>query len=294
MKSFLLFACLLSTALALPSTGGFASYGLKQADSCVDRCVPGTDPAASCQCNSSCTEFGDCCADYEDVCLSCVDRCGIDYFPQNACQCNAQCPEHSNCCDDFGEICGGGDFTTSPSGGNGDLSNAEIKALSERLMAFVITGTMDDFRAQIYTLWLDGYDRDGTSANVVGSSGFEHVFMGELKDGKVSGFHNWLKYYHEEQNGSIDYLGYLSQADFTTNGQGITDVFKWNGNMKCIGSMFVGTPPELDLAVYTTCFLVRGGSKCTMSYNGVEFYVTTFDLKQNGKIHIGTAYPDFT
>ena len=71
-------------------------------------------------------------------------------------------------------------------------------------------------------------------------------------------------------------------------------MYTWNGQMKCIGSMFVGTLPELDLAVYTTCFLTRGGGKCTMAYNGAEFYVTTFDLVQNGAVHIGTAYPDFT
>eukprot|EP00094_Tigriopus_californicus_P010933 TCALIF_10547-PA protein Name:"Similar to endou Poly(U)-specific endoribonuclease (Paralichthys olivaceus)" AED:0.38 eAED:0.38 QI:102/0.83/0.85/1/1/1/7/69/394 len=391
--ALLLTFALVNTALALPSHE-FTRWGAKQGESCVGRCEEGMSSnviGAPCECNASCTQFGDCCADYSDVCLSCKDRCGISYFPKNECQCNTECPEHGNCCDDFNELCGSGDFTTNPSTGGGDLSNQELKDLSERLIklaansglagkvvidyqgstsecstsdqapnplfttfdesiweyptiaplkkmydnyipavtgaedntpeeqaeenefldrvmeseimietfntlvtAGVFTGTAEEFRAKLYTLWLEGYDRDGTSATVVGSSGFEHVFMGELKGGKVSGFHNWLKFFFEEQSGNIDYLGYLTQSAFGSDGQGITNVFKWNGDMKCIGSMFVGTPPELDLAMYTVCFLTRGGGKCTLSYNDQEFYITTYDLQQNGKIHIGTAYPDFT
>lgn len=173
-------------------------------------------------------------------------------------------------------------------------SDIMVETYNTLFAANVFTGDMNAFRAKIVELWFDGYDRDGTSADVVGSSGFEHVFMGELKQGDVSGFHNWFHFHFEEEATNINYLGNLSAADFAGAASGITDVFTWNGNMKCIGSMFVGTLPELDLAVYTTCFLTRGGSKCTMAYNGVEFYITTFDLVQNGKVHIGTAYPDFT
>lgn len=78
----------------------------------------------------------------------------------------------------------------------------------------VFTGDMNAFRAKIVELWFDGYDRDGTSADVVGSSGFEHVFMGELKQGDVSGFHNWFHFHFEEEATNINYLGNLSTADF--------------------------------------------------------------------------------
>ena len=47
-----------------------------------------------------------------------------------------------------------------------DIMQETYRTLSE---AKVVTGTIEDFRAQIWTLWFEGYDRDGTSANVVGS-----------------------------------------------------------------------------------------------------------------------------
>lgn len=60
-------------------------------------------------------------------------------------------------------------------------------------------------------LWFDMYPRtyDGT----VGSSGFEHVFLNELKHGKPIGMHNWIYYYHKEnRTGSVhdvDYNGFI-------------------------------------------------------------------------------------
>jgi poly(U)-specific endoribonuclease len=81
--------------------------------------------------------------------------------------------------------------------------------------AGVFTGSKDDFKTKLYELWFEPYDRDGTSATVLGSSGFEHVFMGETKDGEISGFHNWLHFHYEEDLGNINYLGVLAQADFS-------------------------------------------------------------------------------
>ena len=38
---------------------------------------------------------------------------------------------------------------------------------------------------------------------------FEHIFVGESKQGNIQGLHNWLQFYNLEQQGSLDYRGYI-------------------------------------------------------------------------------------
>lgn len=72
--------------------------------------------------------------------------------------------------------------------------------------------TEEAFIKLLYNIWFKPYRRcnDVTSGSgeveiaTAGSSGFEHVFVGEIKDGKVSGFHNWIQIYLQESMGKID------------------------------------------------------------------------------------------
>lgn len=65
-------------------------------------------------------------------------------------------------------------------------------------------------RDLLKTIWFTMYSR---GKGKVGSSAFEHVFVTELKNGTVSGFHNWVYYFYEEQAGNADYKGWLKKVD---------------------------------------------------------------------------------
>lgn len=71
---------------------------------------------------------------------------------------------------------------------------APIKYLYKYLSAKgVETGSFQDFKGMMTSLWFDLYGRGGTSGS---SSAFEHVFVGEIKqrgEQEVSGFHNWIQ-----------------------------------------------------------------------------------------------------
>ena len=54
------------------------------------------------------------------------------------------------------------------------------------------------FKRLLHRMWFALYPR---SRRTKGSCAFEHVFLGEVKNGKVNGFHNWLFFLLEEQKG---------------------------------------------------------------------------------------------
>ena len=49
-------------------------------------------------------------------------------------------------------------------------------------------------------LWFDVYSRGN---RIYGSSGFEHVFLGEKKNSAVQGFHNWAYFYYMETKNKV-------------------------------------------------------------------------------------------
>ena len=78
--------------------------------------------------------------------------------------------------------------------------------------------------------------------------------------GDVGGFHNWWHYQYLEKLGEINYLGHWERASFGEEmalGGGISFTFTWNGGSKPYGSMWLGTSPELEMALYSVCFMSR-------------------------------------
>ena len=58
----------------------------------------------------------------------------------------------------------------------------------------------------------------------------------------------------------VNYLGHLTDTNLGNKGRGVTFTFKWGREQKPLGSMIIGTSPEFDLALYTTCVLARSAS----------------------------------
>ena len=54
---------------------------------------------------------------------------------------------------------------------------------------------IEGFMRKLHTMWFRFYRREARSD----TSGFEHVFVGEVRDGKVTGLHNWIQVSLEER-----------------------------------------------------------------------------------------------
>jgi len=161
-----------------------------------------------------------------------------------------------------------------------------------------IPSSLQDFKKLLYKIWFELYRRESYND----SSGFEHVFVGEIKNDKISGFHNWIHFYLEEKAGRLDYKGYIKPRNKNEvladeYDQLLTMQFTWHGIEKSVGSSFIGVSPEFELAVYTMCFLVgEEKNQIHLAMGGVEN--DTFDLNivcyRMARDKVGTSFPEIT
>ncbi|KAK2183334.1 hypothetical protein NP493_315g03068 [Ridgeia piscesae] len=145
------------------------------------------------------------------------------------------------------------------------------------------------FKRLLYDIWFRLYKRSREDRHL-DSSGFEHVFVGETRQQDVIGFHNWLQFYLQEKRGHIDYRGYFRRGTANEDSPRlITLQFVWkDGQEKPIGSSFIGTSPEFEMALYTLVFLAGEHSKVPVLISDYEVEVVCY---RHGR-GIGTAYPN--
>ena len=165
--------------------------------------------------------------------------------------------------------------------------------------------SIEEFKQLLYTIWFEPYSRDGNQRD---SSGFEHVFIGEVQDNAISGFHNWIQFYHQEQKGNIDYRGYIKprgskskQAASGSSNQSddhlLTLQFAWKNSdntyvEKFVGTMFLGVSPEFEMALYTMCFLFGQEENTLTLDTGVDIYELVIKCYTIARGKIGTTFPE--
>ncbi|XP_054772970.2 poly(U)-specific endoribonuclease-A-like [Lytechinus pictus] len=158
-----------------------------------------------------------------------------------------------------------------------------------------ISGTVRDFKHALYDLWFKLYRRTkGMEKGECDSSGFEHVFVGETKNKEVTGFHNWIQFYLEEKRGNVDYTGWIrprrrgkGKAVADNSAQLVTLQFKWKDTVKPVGSSFIGTSPEFEMALYTILYFIgkNGANQLEIEDYDVEIVVHFMGNK------LGSSYP---
>lgn len=148
-----------------------------------------------------------------------------------------------------------------------------------------------------YQIWFELYRRE--RGGRLDSSGFEHVFIGEVKNEEVSGLHNWLQIALEEQAGRLDYRGYIkprsqSSSESDSNDHLLTIQFRWQGVEKFVGTSFIGTSPEFEMALYTMCFLVGEEQNEVELNTGTDSFGITIKCYRMAGDKIGTSFPEVT
>jgi len=156
-----------------------------------------------------------------------------------------------------------------------------------------VPSDLTGFKKLLHRIWFELYYRE--RGGRPDSSGFEHVFVGEVRDNKVSGFHNWVRFYLEEKKGNVDYKGYIkprgrNNAVTDENDNILTIQFTWNGYEKFVGSNFMGVSPEFEFALYTMCFLVGDESNFVELNTGTDYFELEVKVHTMARDKIGTSY----
>ena len=161
----------------------------------------------------------------------------------------------------------------------------------------------DAFIRELDEMWFGLYARQAHND----SSGFEHVFVGEIKDGEITGFHNWIQIYLEERKSlqsnsdSFDYRGFikpkrraLSTTQPRTLEQLVTIQFSWQGALKTVSSSLIGTSPEFELALYTICFF-SGLEECDIRLGPYRARITCYRWpahpRKGDVVRVATSFP---
>ncbi|XP_042262385.1 poly(U)-specific endoribonuclease-A [Thunnus maccoyii] len=176
---------------------------------------------------------------------------------------------------------------------NETMSNTE---LGRELFAFLYTkgiyASEEEFLHDLKMMWFGLYSRYN---NKMDSSGFEHIFAGEVKKGKVSGFHNWIQFYLLEKRGVLNYYSHSFDGPWTNYPDVLGMQFMWDGYYKQVGSAIIGSSPEFDFALYSLCYITRPGKQCYLSLGGKTLIIQTYTWNNSfygdGKKFIGSAFP---
>ncbi|VDL78455.1 unnamed protein product [Nippostrongylus brasiliensis] len=126
-------------------------------------------------------------------------------------------------------------------------------------------------KAYLWNLWFGTYSRCGST---LGSSGWEHVFVGEWRSGTLDGQHDWTRYYLLQKADHIIYHGYFSYVG------NLTGTFQYTWDM-------------FDYALLSVCAMTHPGEAgCKFSIDGHPLSVTSYTQSCAAGTCLSTAYPE--
>ncbi|XP_004518357.1 poly(U)-specific endoribonuclease homolog [Ceratitis capitata] len=138
------------------------------------------------------------------------------------------------------------------------------------------------------SIWFTQYSR---SKGRMGSSGFEHVFLAELREESILGLHNWIYFHEQEMQGNLDYKGFIEKIELDKNKYVLATRFSFHNHVKPYNTLFIGTSPEFELSVYTVCFLLHVEEPCPVQMGKTKFNINTNAWDWHGRKTLAAAYP---
>lgn len=164
----------------------------------------------------------------------------------------------------------------------------------------------DQWWAILQRFWFEQFDQ-GNNKDL---SGFEHVVVGEQKQGKVQGYHSWYKYYLDErfrrpdqEDGETDLIEFISwEGPAGERPEVVTLSYKWRAFdyeaeqfrmlTKPIGGFWIGPSIEGLMAMGTVRALPEAMAPKKAVINGLKYNLPMF--RSPNDRHLRTFYPEYT
>ena len=153
------------------------------------------------------------------------------------------------------------------------------------------------FLKELHSLWFRLYRRETWKD----SSGFEHVFQGEIRDGVVTGFHAWITLFIQEVRGNLDYRGYIKPRRRRggprpevpdEDDQVLTLQFAWEGAIKPVSTCFIGVSPEFELGLYSLLFLGQKSDEVFCELGEYDVNIKVHRIRLRGDETVGSCFPE--
>jgi poly(U)-specific endoribonuclease len=164
----------------------------------------------------------------------------------------------------------------------------------------------DQWWAILQRVWFEQFSNDKNKD----LSGFEHVVVGEQKQGKVQGYHFWYKYYMDEHfrrddtdDRETDLIKFIEWKNLPSDvsPEVVTLSYEWRAFdyeakefrklIKPIGGFWVGPSITGLLALGTVRFLPEAMASKQAVINGVKYNLPMF--RSSNDRHMRTFYPVF-
>lgn len=166
-----------------------------------------------------------------------------------------------------------------------------IRFVREWLIAngLVESTCMEDFCCLLMGMWFTEHARNQSASQ---ATGFQHVFCGEINGRRyLSGLHNFVRVYLEEQQGNLRYMGYMSAREDSPGSplasQHMLKIrFGLHGHQKHMSSMFFGVSPEFEVGLYSL-ISISGKSDIVANLGSHRARIRAVGIK--GRVR--TAYP---
>ncbi|KAE8602451.1 hypothetical protein XENTR_v10013997 [Xenopus tropicalis] len=164
VNKYKILSAVLLVALVAMSLGLGLGLGLKKSEktesalvTCKNRCSDapsGRD--IDCRCDSECTKLGNCCFDYDDLCMKPKEvwtcsklRCGEKRISDSHCSCSSDCLTQGDCCTNYKTVCQG---DTAWASDPCQTSN-EPQCPAGFELPPIILFSLDGFRAEYLQTW---------------------------------------------------------------------------------------------------------------------------------------------